>query len=213
MNPGSSSRSQSHSLRTKVRELKTEAILAAAEEVFASEGIHQARMDAIAARAGMAVGTLYNFFKDRSALVDALVDARSTKLSDELEATLDAAPGAPFEKQVQHFFDAALAHVEKHGRFWVELLRTPGADRRKGRGSETRERLFSIAQRVIDAGVAEKFVKAEAASLYASLLVGSVRSVLEHSAAGRPCITARPGTPAPSTAALLTEFFLRGALR
>lgn len=217
MNPASSRRTQSHSLRARVRELKTETILAAAEEVFARDGIHKARMETIAANAGMAVGTLYNFFKDRSALVEALVEARSHALSSEIEGALDAAAGRPFAEQVQAYFDTSLAHVEKHGRFWVELMRAHGADQSKRASkSETRERLFALAQRVIDAGLSQKVLKPEGSALYAALLVGMMRSVLEHTAAGRPCLVAKKsGAPEKlsNTSRLLAEFFLRGALR
>jgi len=63
-------------LRDRLREEANRAILTAAEEVFSEEGLG-ARMEQIAARAGVAVGTLYNHFQDRGALVNAL--ACSTK--------------------------------------------------------------------------------------------------------------------------------------
>jgi AcrR family transcriptional regulator len=204
-------------LRARLREVKAEAILKAAEEVFAKEGILKAKMETIAARAGMAVGTLYNFFDDRSALVTALVEARSDGLSTELTTALDAAGDVPFAQQVQLYFDVSLAHVEQHGPFWVELLRAHGAHGKKHvTRSRTRERLFMVAQRVIDAGLEQKALKPEGAGVYAALLVGMMRSVLEHTAAGRAClIRPKPGEPErlSHTAQLLTDFFLRGALR
>ena len=60
-------------LRHRLREETVSAILEAAEHEFASDGLHAARMERIAARAGVAVGTLYNHFDDREALVLALV--------------------------------------------------------------------------------------------------------------------------------------------
>jgi len=41
---------------------KEELIKQAAIRVFASEGFHKARMEAIAREAGVAVGTIYNYF-------------------------------------------------------------------------------------------------------------------------------------------------------
>jgi AcrR family transcriptional regulator len=52
-------------LRERLREEAARAILAAAEEVFATDGL-QARMERIAEQAGVAVGTLYNHFEDRA---------------------------------------------------------------------------------------------------------------------------------------------------
>ena len=78
MSSRSSRRASLHpKLRTRLREFTADAILEAAEEVFAQSGL-EAGMDAIAQRAGLAVGTLYNHFRDRDALVDALFEARSS---------------------------------------------------------------------------------------------------------------------------------------
>ena len=63
-------------LRARIRETTEQAILAAAEEVFADAGLHAAHMGTIAARAGVSVGTLYNHFEDREALLAGLLLAR-----------------------------------------------------------------------------------------------------------------------------------------
>lgn len=217
MNPASSRRTQSHKLREQVRALKCETILGAAEEVFAREGIEKARMETIAAKAGMAVGTLYNFFEDRATLVEALVDARSKGLADDLSRTLDANGDRPFAEQVQAYFETSLTHVEEHGRFWVELLRAHGTKRKDGASkSATRERLLANAARVIDAGIKQKVLKSECAELYAALLVGTVRSVLEHTASGRPCLFDKKTQTPRKLSELslhLTDFFLHGTTR
>lgn len=199
-----------------MRELKVDTILAAAEGVFAADGIHKARMETIAAKAGMAVGTLYNFFTDRSALVDALVDARARALISELETALQAAADLPFAEQVRIYLDTSLAHVEKHGRFWAELMRSQvGHQDKRDSKLVMREQLLVVAQRVIDAGMAQGVLKPEGAAIYAAILVGLMRSVLEHSASGRPCLIPGSGRPEKlsNTSQILTQFFLHGALR
>ena len=52
---------------------RREAILDAALTVFAERGYEAARLDDMAARAGVAKGTLYLYFKDKEALFEALV--------------------------------------------------------------------------------------------------------------------------------------------
>src|SRR3954462_8190003 len=103
MNPASSRKSPTQELRTRVRDLKIDAILAAAESTFAEDGLHSARMETIASRAGMAVGTLYNFFKDRETLIEALIEMRSVALVSELDRELDAVEGQSFEAHVQAY--------------------------------------------------------------------------------------------------------------
>ena len=54
-------------------EARRQAILKAALEVFAAHGFEAARLDDVAARAGVAKGTLYLYFRDKEALFEALV--------------------------------------------------------------------------------------------------------------------------------------------
>ena len=59
--------------RRATAEARRRAILAAALTVFASHGFAAARLDDVAARAGVAKGTLYLYFRDKEALFEALV--------------------------------------------------------------------------------------------------------------------------------------------
>ena len=49
-------------------------ILAAAKEVFAEAGYHEASINAIIERAGIARGTFYLYFTSKAAVFDALLD-------------------------------------------------------------------------------------------------------------------------------------------
>ena len=63
-------------LRTRLRTEVRAAILDAAESVFAEEGLHRGRMEHVSRRAGTAVGTLYNHFENRDALLATLLSTR-----------------------------------------------------------------------------------------------------------------------------------------
>ena len=60
---------ESRALRADARR-NVEKLLAAAREVFCERGLG-APLDAVAARAGVSIGTLYNRFPTREALIDA----------------------------------------------------------------------------------------------------------------------------------------------
>jgi AcrR family transcriptional regulator len=60
-------------LQEKIAAVKREQILEAARLVFAEKGFHRATIKAIAARAGVADGTVYNFFENKNALILALM--------------------------------------------------------------------------------------------------------------------------------------------
>jgi AcrR family transcriptional regulator len=74
-------------------------ILSAARALFADQG-PDAQMDAIAARAGVAVGTLYRHFPTKEALLEAALRDRIEELTDLARAALErAAAGAdPWEE-------------------------------------------------------------------------------------------------------------------
>src|SRR5690242_11278649 len=84
MNARSLQRKPVQSLRTRLKVVVSTAILDAAEQVFAEQGL-EASMETIASRAGVAVGTLYNHFADRQALLFAIAEAHSTEVMRRLE--------------------------------------------------------------------------------------------------------------------------------
>src|SRR5512146_1839893 len=98
---------QAPRLRDRLREETARAILSAAEEVFAEEGLHAARMERIAGRAGVAVGTLYNHFADRAALVAALCAAGRGVLLERIDAAVAAAAAGP-RAELRAFVEAVV---------------------------------------------------------------------------------------------------------
>src|SRR5919206_3781985 len=103
MNPHSSHEKPVR-LRERLREATRDAILAAAEQAFAADG-PRARMESIAERAGIAVGTLYNHFEDRDALWKALGRSRREALLARVDAALAASRGQRFRDALGAFVD------------------------------------------------------------------------------------------------------------
>ena len=68
-------------------------VLAAAMEVFAREGYHAARMDAIAEAAGVSKGALYFHFPGKLPLFSALVDEFAAELGADVTAAIAAHQG------------------------------------------------------------------------------------------------------------------------
>src|SRR5919201_3557298 len=83
------------SLRERLRAETGRAIAAAAEETFAANGVREARIEEIAARAGVSVGTVYNHFEDREALLNGLVERRRRGGPPKTQAGPPPAPGPP----------------------------------------------------------------------------------------------------------------------
>jgi AcrR family transcriptional regulator len=80
--------------RERSAEAKRGEILAAALRVFQAEGYFRAAMADIAAEAGMATGTLYNFFPSKEALFHTLIEQKAGEFFAYLRGEVDGAEGA-----------------------------------------------------------------------------------------------------------------------
>ncbi|MEU9987669.1 TetR/AcrR family transcriptional regulator [Streptomyces sp. NPDC007971] len=65
-----------------------ERLLAAADELFYSEGVQSVGIDRIVQRAGVAKASLYNLFGSKEELVQAYLDARHANTRDQVERAL-----------------------------------------------------------------------------------------------------------------------------
>jgi AcrR family transcriptional regulator len=82
---------------------RRQAILDAALTVFAERGFEAARLDDIAARAGIAKGTLYLYFADKEALFEALIRSAVDPILARLDA-IAAVPDMPMDMVLEALF-------------------------------------------------------------------------------------------------------------
>ncbi len=191
-------------LRDRLRDEAHRAILEAAEQVFSEEGLG-ARMERIAARAGVAVGTLYNHFRDRDALTSALACATRSSLFGRLDAALAATGGRPVREQLQAFIGAVAEHAKVHGRYLAMLVQAgvgpATAKPTKGLLDELVARADVIAVRGIEAGE----LRPQAREILGLAIVGVVRVVTVRILEG--------GATWDAFTEPLIELLLRGAQR
>ena len=91
-------------------------VLDAARELFAERGAANVTMDDVAKRAGVAKGTLFHRFGDRSGLAQALVDEHERVLQDAIvHGPPPLGPGAPARERLIAFLDALSDLLERHG--------------------------------------------------------------------------------------------------
>ena len=203
MNP-SSSIEKPVRLRDRLRDETSRAILSAAEEVFSEEGLH-ARMEQIAARAGVAVGTLYNHFQDRQALAAALSCSRREGLFARLDQALKAAEGRSIREQLRAFLSAVAEHARAHGRYLTMLVQAGEGPARANPGRSVLDELAARAEVVVQRGVAAGELRQEAEGIHALALVGMVRAASARTLSG--------GVGWEALTEPLIDLFLRGAQR
>jgi AcrR family transcriptional regulator len=191
-------------LRDRLREETARAILDAAAEAFAAEGLG-ARMEAIAARAGVAVGTLYNHFEDRKALIAALVRSRREALLGRLDAALAAAQGASVERQLGAYLEAVEEHARANGKLLAVLMQA-GEGPGEARPPKTlHDDLVRRVDAIVARGISSGELRPDSAKVFGLALVGMARAVLVRAIEGG-------AAPGQATSAVL-DLFLEGARR
>lgn len=203
MNQDSKSETRVRPLRERLREETARAISAAAEQVFADRGVHDARMEEIAARAGVAVGTVYNHFEDREALLAELVESRRKQLAQRLDQALDESAEEPFEGQLRRFALTVFEHFEHHRPFCTIMLESDQA--RLTQPSPAMREIRARAETLVRRGLQRKDLNPARAELLPMFLWGAIKSVLVHD-------LRNPGAlPVAGRAAAAVDFFLNGA--
>jgi len=99
----------------EARQAKLQAILDAALDVFAEKGFADARLEDVAARAGVAKGTLYLYAESKQALFEALVRSGIVAPLAAIEAQV-LALDAPAEAMLRALFAALRREVLETGR-------------------------------------------------------------------------------------------------
>jgi AcrR family transcriptional regulator len=102
------------SLKAQTRQLYRDRIIDAAEQVFVKRGLAGTRMSDVAAEAGLATGTLYNYFANRDALLSSLLERRFDQLVAGVRAADDGAQGAPLRERLVGVVRASFQHFEAH---------------------------------------------------------------------------------------------------
>lgn len=183
MNARSPSEPKGQSLRSRLKEQTALAILDSAEELFAEQGLANAHMNDIAARAGVAVGTLYNHFKDRDALLAALLETRRAELLARMDEFLEQPPSGEFRADLLGLVKQMGAFFEEHPRYHVLLHRLEWG-LNQGTYPETaacapamKRELYVRIDKLMKRGIKQKALRPALADYYAHLLMGMLRSV------------------------------------
>lgn len=190
-----------------------DAILDAAAAAFASDGAAHVRIEDIASRAGVAVGTVYNYFTDRAALVSALLETRTQGLIealDEAPAAVAGAAGERFAEELRQFVAVLARYVDTNHVLLHVLLEDA---QQRGTDSTSARRRHSVlgqllerAEQLMARGIKVKALQKGDPVVYASLLLGMIRGV------GATALTRGTLRVADSTG-VIVAIFLRGAAR
>jgi AcrR family transcriptional regulator len=198
-------------LRERLKGETQRAILEAAEQVFGESGLGRARMEDIAARAGVSVGTVYNHFEDRDALLAELIVTRRQDLLARLDAVLASTEKDGFGAQLEQFVRAVLEHFDSHKAFLAIVLESEHARVREPSGpraSRPDTALLEVVRRVEELLMRGRIVgglRPEGAEMFPSFLMGLLKGTLSLE------LHAPTVVPLASRAPAIVLFFLHGA--
>jgi AcrR family transcriptional regulator len=183
---------------------RRQAILAAAFDVAAEQGLAAVQIVAIAEQAGIAAGTVYRYFPSKAELIAVLADAFSGQELTALQAAARAAPG-PLSALAAAIMTFALRAVA-HRRLFFALTAEPAeaeidAARARFRGALVAELRTLIARAADGGGLADQ----DPALLAPALFGGLVDSL-----AGPMAVPPHDAAKARDQARQLTLFALRG---
>jgi AcrR family transcriptional regulator len=223
--PGRSRSSARSTLRGAVAGVVRKTILEAAETVFGERGFADAKMAEVARRAGVAAGTLYNYFDSKESMFRALIEHRAEEFMGGLEAiAAGGAAGQPGARrgerarphdplaQLERLTEATFAYVESHAAVFLLFEQIGGSAGMGARracgpsGESLRGRYLQLFQGILSRAVRAGRVRGglpidDLALIYAGGVQGLMRGWLLDGRPGR--LTDRTG--------LLLSVFLQGA--
>jgi len=103
-------------------------ILAAASNIFLKKGFDAARMEEIAASAGLSIGGVYWYYKSKEEVILDLMDSITNTDLDDLHALLDA-PG-PVVERLKGYVRASVPPTEKLSPLFYDFYSLGGRDPR-----------------------------------------------------------------------------------
>jgi AcrR family transcriptional regulator len=165
------------------RQARQREILDCAKEVFAEHGYHNASINEIITRAGIARGTFYLYFNGKQTIFDAILDEALSELRARITRIEVDVPGAePPPIQLRQNLVRVLDYVLSDRSLTQILL-----NHKQSPQAEVAERVdvfFADVTDLVDSslqhGIVMKLVRPCQTELVAAALVGAVRGVIEY---------------------------------
>jgi TetR/AcrR family fatty acid metabolism transcriptional regulator len=166
---------------------KETAILEAAVKVFAEKGYHQSKISKIAEVAGVATGSVYLYYKSKEDIILKIFDQLWSKLSQELEQTIqrtDLDPVTKLDAIIDILFDSftvnpalAIVFVNEQNQLMQQ---------EKGNVAKLYKGFLDLSEKILREGVDKKIFNTNIdIILYRDFITGGLRALL-HEWARRP---------------------------
>jgi AcrR family transcriptional regulator len=157
-----------------------EAIAEATIQVLLSHGADRLTTTRVAERAGVSVGTLYQYYPNKKSLLFAVLESHLNKVSSALEEACEEAKGKPLadmlQAVVERFLDAKMERTDISIGLYRIASELDGATLVKRMGERSRRALKALLRTAPDAHFLQEDF---AVQMMLSAMAGATRSVLE----------------------------------
>lgn len=160
------------------------AVLEGAAQVLETDGFEKMTTTSVARRAGTSVGTLYQYFPSKDALLVALIEARMAAVDGALSAIFAVPASAPLAEHVRVMITALIAEKKRRPRLNAELARQAPRLEKLRLIVRTLDRAHGMVRALIEAHQDETTVTD--ADLAAWLIVHAVNGMVDGAILGPP---------------------------
>ncbi|MGE0321791.1 MAG: TetR/AcrR family transcriptional regulator [Polyangiaceae bacterium] len=164
-------------LQSQLKEAYRVAILDAAEDVFTERGFHEAKMSEVAERAGVATGTVYNYFKSKDHVFEAIASRSKAMFAQQMEPVRSIEQ--PIER-LEAFVKKVFEFVEERGALFAVHLERESSRlvmlSRPAHEEPAREQILDVLGEAIAAGQAQGLIREDVPQL---MLVHSLSAFME----------------------------------
>jgi AcrR family transcriptional regulator len=167
----------SNEQKALIDEMMQEKICTAATEVILEYGVQEMTMSKVAKAAGIAKGTIYNYFKDKKELMQVIADSIFKPLEQRIRETAASAHD-PLDK-LREIAGTLLETFNKYRKVFVLIHEANmiGMLERKSQPFEKRKVILGIIRKICDDAIAENIIKPENTETIAEVFLGMVMSI------------------------------------
>lgn len=179
---------------------KREIIIAAGRELFLEKGYHQTRVEDIAARAGVAKGTIYLYFPSKSDLFTEIIQRAISTYKTAIHEAAESANTA--REKLEAVTRETLRISSTHRSLAKVFIEAPGGmlPELKHHIASTRQECIQTFRRIIDLGIAEGTFRQVDPTLAALAVYGFINSVFHERLFDRCCTAFDTGNPSAAPA-------------
>jgi TetR/AcrR family fatty acid metabolism transcriptional regulator len=172
-------------LREKAKASRRQAILQAADRLFARLPYHQVLLEDIAAEAQVAKGTLYLYFENKADLYLTLVVESMTPMIQRLEEEVPLAAAKSAWNAIRLVVDRLLVFNTVHPALQQVLRETPVAAQEAIAG-HLKQSLLKLVEQTLRTGIARGEIVDPAPDITADLILGMIGRASQRIAHKRP---------------------------